>query len=315
MFHKKPPPQPERRRPITAVSQPRQQVFSYHSVRSARVDERSDERDIAKADTAALAVRRRQRVSFWRNARLVGVSLAVVLFLALDMVLGATPKVVTMSGNDSSSRIFLRSSSVYAAETHQLLAGSVLNRNKITIDTAHISASLLQRFPELTAVSMSLPVLGSQPVVYLQPATPKLVLQTQSSGSFVLDASGRALMDASQVANLSGLQLPTVADQSGIKVSVGQTALPAADVAFTGQIAVQFRAKGVVITSLTLPANSSELDVRISGAPYFIKCNLAANDARQEAGTFLAVRQYLATHNQNPATYVDVRVAGRAYYK
>lgn len=310
MFKKKQAPQSERRRPIAGTPQQPSAVFSYHASRSMRTEA---VRDAGRPDEATLAARRRHRRSWLSNARFVGLTLAVILFVVLDLMLSTTPKVVETG--DSSGQIFLRSASAYTAAAHQLFSNSALNRNKVTVDTKQISATMLHEFPELTAVNVSLPFVGSQPVVYIQPATPKLILATQSSGNLVIDNEGRALISTTQVSNLSKLHLLTVTDQSGLAVQVGQTALTAADVSFVTEAVGQFSAKGVTVTSLTLPATSSELDVHIAGATYFIKFNLAAADARQEVGTYLAVRSYLAAHNQTPAVYVDVRVPGRAYYK
>lgn len=310
MFKKKQAPQPERRRPISGASQQPSTVFSYHAARSMRADV---VRDADRPDEATVAARRKRRRSLLSNARAIGVTLAVVLFVVLDLMLSTTPKVVETG--DGSGQIFLRSSATYAAAAHQLFSSSAFNRNKVTVDTKQISADMQREFPELTAVNVTLPFVGSQPVMYIQPASPKLILATQSSGTLVIDDEGRALISTTQVANLSKLHLPTVTDQSGLNVRVGASALTAANVSFITEVVGQLSAKGVAITSLTLPAASSELDVRVSGANYFIKFNLAATDARQEAGTYLAVRNYLASQKQTPSSYIDVRVPGRAYYK
>lgn len=310
MFKKKQAPQPERRRPISGPPQAPSAAFSYRAARSVRQDAA---RDTDRPDETALAARRKRRRSLLSNARVIGVTLAIVLFAVLDLMLGTTPKVVETG--DSSGQIFLRSSAAYAAAADKLFAGSMFNRNKVTVDAKQISADMLREFPELTAVNVSLPFVGSQPVMYIQPATPKLILATQGSGTLVIDNEGRALINTSQVAGISKLQLPTVTDQSGLSVQVGKSALTAANVSFITEVVGQLSAKGVTITSLTLPAASSELDVHVIGANYFIKFNLAVTDARQEAGTYLAVRNYLASHKQTPLAYVDVRVPGRAYYK
>jgi hypothetical protein len=67
---------------------------------------------------------------------------------------------------------------------------------------------------------------------------------------------------------------------------------------------------------MILPAASRELDIHLTGLPYFVKFNLNDNaDAKQQVGTFLATRKYLTTHNITPTQYVDARVLGRVYYK
>jgi len=218
---------------------PRQAVFSYHAARAQRTE--SAERDIFKADTDMLMARRRKRLSFWRNARMAGVTITILLLFALDMTLSTTPKVVVTG--DSTSKLFLRPQSEYVAAAHQLLAGSLSNHNKLTVNTAAVSTALQRQFPELTAVSMSLPIVGGQPVIYMQPAVPRLVLRMQSSGGFVLDGSGRALIDAAHVSNLARLQLPEVTDQSTLAVHAGDAALPAADVSYITQFAAQLKLK------------------------------------------------------------------------
>jgi hypothetical protein len=54
--------------------------------------------------------------------------------------------------------------------------------------------------------------------------------------------------------------------------------------------------------------------MHINGAGYFVKFNLHG-DAREEAGSYLAVKDYLASNQKTPGEYVDVRVENRAYYK
>jgi hypothetical protein len=52
----------------------------------------------------------------------------------------------------------------------------------------------------------------------------------------------------------------------------------------------------------------------MNGVGYFVKFNLHGN-AREEAGAFLAVKEYLESSHKTPGEYVDVRVENRAYYK
>ena len=67
---------------------------------------------------------------------------------------------------------------------------------------------------------------------------------------------------------------------------------------------------------MTLPAQSRELDVYISGDPYYIKFNLEDNtDADQQIGTYFATRQYLINNKITPSQYIDAMVVGRVYYQ
>lgn len=283
-------------------------VFSYHAARSLQArtnDERSPVADTPPRRKSLKALRR------LRTARTMSVAVLTLLLVIVSLNLDSRPRVTLIGGP---GHIFLRPTAVYTQAAQQLFARSALNHNKITVNTAQIAAAFQRQFPEIDAASIRLPLLGNQPVLYVQPAIPQLILDTQSNGAFVLDDNGRALLHADSVPGVSQLDLPTVVDQSGITVTPGKIALPAATVDFIGQVAGQLKAAGLQLAQLTLPAGTSELDVRVSGAGYFIKFNLEGK-ARAEAGTFLAVRQYLTSQHVVPGQYVDVRVPGRAYYK
>lgn len=298
-----------------ASSQPprREQVFSYYANRSVRVQNtargaggQQQSQEPLKRTSPRSPRWRRQVYSF-------GVLAVILLLVGMSLRLQTMPKVVTVDlGADQ--QLFLRDRKVYEAAAQRIFGSSVFNSNKLTINTKRIVTEMQREFPELVAVSVSLPVAGAQPVVYLQPAQPRLVLSTQSSGMYLLDASGRALMNATDVANLSELGVPVVTDESGIMLKQGQVALPRHAVAFMDEVAGQLRAKGIEVTSFVLPPGGNELHVRVSGAPYFVKFNTHGN-AREEAGTYLAVRQQLETEHKVPREYIDVRVENRAYFR
>ena len=313
-FRRKPKQTPPENRTRTRVVQtaPRAQstVFSYQAARANSPQQPGDVRKPGAAEPTPKRVTR-QHLRRLRTARAGGVMVLCVALLAASLNLNSRPKIVLIGGP---GHIFLRPTATYTQAAQQLLASGWTNHNKITVDTSHISLALEKEFPEIDTVSVRLPLLGNQPVVYMQPAIPELVLDTQDGGSFVVDDEGRALLAASAVSNIGQLGLPVVTDQSGLQITPGQVALPTADVSFIAQVAGQLKAEGFQITSLTMPAATSELDVRVKGAGYFIKCNLQG-DARAEAGTFIAVEQYLAKQHVAPAQYIDVRVPERAYYK
>jgi hypothetical protein len=161
---------------------------------------------------------------------------------------------------------------------------------------------------------VTLPLFAKRPIVYLQPDTPALILVAQN-GSFVVDTDGKALLRSDNLPSGNGRDLVKVMDKSGLEVRLGQQALSSSDVDFVRTVAAQLAAAKVEISSMVLPAGTSELDVGIAGQAYFVKFNLQNDDARQQAGTYLAARAKMLSQHVKPAHYVDVRVDGRAYYK
>jgi hypothetical protein len=304
-FKKKSVPQTERQRRAVTPTQ-RSTVFSYHTNRSPRQDAPARDMQAPARLQVPLA-----KVPWRRRLPLVA-GLAALLFVAfLSLHVNTNARIVPIDSNKG--QVFLRPVTTYEQAATQYLSG-LANSNKLTINTKQIASQLTRQFPELTSTSVSLPIVGSQPTIFIQPATPRLVLATPSGGPYILDSSGRALIVSSQVKDLSNLQLPVVVDESGLKVALGAIALPRATVSFIAEVAEQLRAKKLTVSSLVLPVGSNELHVRINGAGYYIKYNVYGN-AREEAGAHLALKERLEQQKLIPREYIDVRVEGRGYYK
>lgn len=306
MFKKKTPEEPRARTRVVQQA-PQSTVFSYHASRAGSSDPRG--RQMPNEDKPKRTKRRPQ----WLRAKNVLNAVVVLIIFLLLVGLSSTPKIV-VTGNDA-SKTFVRDPMVYQEAARKLFGSSALNANKLTVNTATVADQLKKQFPELRAVSISLPVIGRQPTVYVQPATPQLILR--SSGSqYMLDVNGRALALVTSATKLptGKAAIPVVDDQSGLALAVGDVALPSNSVHFIAEVAGQLGAKDLVVSGWTLPAGTSQLDVRIDNAPYYVKFNLRGK-AREQAGSFIAVKQRLEGQRAIPKEYIDVRVSGRVYYK
>jgi len=242
-------------------------------------------------------------------------SVLVVGLFVYNMQLSTDPKVVAVT--KSSDAPFLRDNKVYRKAAMDMLESTPANRNKLTINTAAVSARMKREFPELKEVSITLPIFGSQPVVHIQPADPALILASPS-GTFVVDETGRALVEANAATDLSRFRVPTVSDQSGIQLQLGQQVLSGGTTEFIQTVMTQLQSQNVGVSAITLPPAASELDVYIKGQPYFVKFNLhdeQSSAAAAQVGAFLAVKERLSAKNTVPSQYIDVRIEGRAYYK
>jgi hypothetical protein len=298
---------PESRRTRLRSEQPptNPAAYSYYARRSEQ--QQSTGRQLNREGFKPAIQRARH---FWLQRYGLVVLLIVAVISAVNVLsLSTNPKIEQLQ--QSSSTPFLQPASVYQQAGSALLKSSILNRNKVTINSVAISDSLLAKFPELASVSISLPLLAHRPVIYLQPAQPALILHA-SNGSFLVAENGKALIAGT---SFTGFNVPQVADQSTLAVKLNQQALTSDNVAFIQTIVAQLSAKKVFVGTMSLPAATSELDVFISGQPYFVKFNLESNDAKQQAGTFLAVQAHLASQGITPTKYIDVRVDGRAYYE
>lgn len=296
-----------RRRP--APQQPRagqNRTFSYYASRSDNVT------NVGRLLTQQEAPKRRrsQRArAFARRLPFILASVAIFASIASELNLGGQPRIVTLAASAThDGKLFLRPTYEYQKAATELFHKSLSNRNKLTVDASGISTKLKDDFPELNDVSVALPLLGRRPIVYIQPANPTMILASAGK-EFIIDDNGRAMLDASTVPQLGTLHLPTVTDASSLQIKVGQTALPSTETAFVQTIVSQLQAQHIGIKRMVLPAAANEIDVYISGKPYFVKFNVQ-NQPLQQVGTFVATMRHVS-----PAHYFDVRIDGRVYYK
>lgn len=253
--------------------------------------------------------------SLWFQRIGLIILLLAILASAINLLkLSNNAEILPLTNNGSNTLVF--DETAYQSAADHLLAESVWNHNKITVDTGHISRQLLAQFPDISNVSITIPLFSHRPIIYIEPAQPALIIQSASSGSFVINESGKAVLTTSHNPIAPGQpKLPVVTDLSGLKLVLGYQVLPANTVSFVQVVAAQLSAKQYTVTSMTLPPATSELDVALKGKPYIIKFNLENDDPRQQVGTFLAAIANLQSQSITPSQYVDVRVDGRAYYK
>lgn len=299
-----------RRRLRDSLQQPDRSVnktFSYSSRRSEAAFNTGRQLQRELKDSAAKSLR------FGLQRFGLIVLMLAVIFSAVN-VLTLSPKVRVEPLVTNSQDVFLRPKADYEQFAGQQLSASVWNHNKLTVNTDDVSQKLLAKFPELSSASVTVPLLAQRPIVYVQPAEPALVLVARN-GAFVVSDSGKALIRSNDASSLNQPSLPEVKDLSSLKLELGRQALPNDSVAFIRNVVAQFAASKITISGMTLPANTSELDVQPAGQPYIVKFNLHSDKPRQQAGTYLATIQALQKQGVTPGKYVDVRVDGRAYYQ
>jgi len=318
MFKKKQPAPQGRIRTASGTIRRNAAVFSYHANRppAGAVSRGRSMQQAAAGDEAssgAAKTRRKQHTGLLRRVPRVSLVIGVLLLATLNTLLLGGPHLVLVQ-SDNPAQLYLRSQDTYRVAVDAELTKSVLSHAKFTINTGRITAELRRQFPELADIRVQVPLVGLRPSVYIQPAIPVLLVAATDGRVYALDTAGKALITTTQAPSLSRLRLPTVSDQSGLPVTLGRIALPSSSVSFVTEVVGQLKAKRLSVTDMVLPKGTSELDIRISGAPYLIKFNLRGN-ARVEVGTFLAVKQQLDKEHVTPAGYVDARVEGRAYYK
>jgi len=303
--------QPSRTRPDnTQKANPA--AFSYYSQRSQHIA-RERRRTPAYAEIIPKQSLRMFLVFARQRFGLLFVGIAVVACFINLVRLSSNPRVESSNANQTSYLLHNKATYQTAAQTY--LSSSILNSNKLTVNTSKIEQEMTRQYPELMSVSIVLPLAGHRPIVYIRTAAPAFILVGSSAQSFVIDENGRALIPAVNVANLEKLNLPVIRDESGLRLSQGSTVLSSTSTAFIKVVLAQLKANNVPIARLSLPAAVSQLDVYPVGKPYYVKFNLQTTEATQQTGTYLATAEKLQEQGIVPSQYIDVRVDGRAYYK
>jgi hypothetical protein len=232
--------------------------------------------------------------------------LVVAVCAVKVLSLSTRPKVVVV-GSTAVSSTYLQPTDTYAAAAQHALSSSITNRTKLTVDLDGTAKTLERQFPELQTVSLGVPLISSRPIIYVQVAQPSVILQAGSS-NYALNTSGLVLARVQTVPS----HVPVLTDQSGATPKLGKQYLPSSTVQFVQTVAYQLQAAHLAVSTFVLPAASPyELDARLEGKPYAIRMNLTA-DALTQSGAAIGTVQQLAG---DPASYVDVRVPGRVYYK
>jgi len=83
---------------------------------------------------------------------------------------------------------------------------------------------------------------------------------------------------------------------------------------FINTVIAQSKRANVPIVSFVLPNTAQEVDLRTSDKPYYVKFYLGG-DALIQTGQFLAARHQFDATNSQPSEYLDVRVAGKIFYR
>lgn len=299
MFRKKPK-ETNSREPVGR--QPAAPVFSYYASRS-RTDEKTG-RNVAAARVGATK-------NHLRQLPLLLAAAAIVISLGYTTTLTNTPKIVVRSSAPSS---VLQDNEVYQAGGQELLKQSLFNRNKLTINTDQIAEQMRQRFPELEAVVVSLPLMGHRPIIEIMPTEPALLMSSQNGGLYAIGAQGRALVRASDLPSEIRRSLLVVEDTTDLAIEPGQQVLPLPMMRFIRDVHKQLSAQQIQIDRVTLPPAAHELHVYPADEAYYVKFSLEA-DSRVQAGTYLAVRERLESERTEVKEYIDVRVEERAYYR
>ncbi|OGL37327.1 hypothetical protein A3B63_02120 [Candidatus Saccharibacteria bacterium RIFCSPLOWO2_01_FULL_49_22] len=238
-------------------------------------------------------------------ARLTDITIVIaVLAVAVYSLMVSSPPDIRVVNN------FYNTKEVYSKAVIEQF-DKIKNSNKITFNEKEMESQLRKQFPEISKVIVDLPLVGQRPKVTIEIDEPALRL-AGGSGEYVINKAGVVAAKSDGLAAASSLVL--VRDESGFDLQAGSPALDKQAVIFIEALTAQLKKAKVPIESLTFPPRAQELNLKTADQPYYVKFYLGG-DAASQIGQFLAARQQLTSEGIQPHEYLDVRVAGKVFYK
>lgn len=216
---------------------------------------------------------------------------------------------------NSSAKLVIGGGQYRAAADYQRVVdsyiSSVFDRTKLTFDSDSIVNALKHDFPEVDSATVELPIVGRSPVVRLDVSSPAAVLETDSD-KFVMSSAGLIIDKTTNLLPIKGL--PIVRNESGVNLGSGSVILSGLQVDFIRAISAQARRANINIDYFTLPTTARELDMHVKKQGYRVKLDLS-RDPLEQMGSYIAASKYLNSRHISISQYIDVRVAGKIYYR
>lgn len=200
----------------------------------------------------------------------------------------------------------------YKKQVSAVFNSSIFNHSKLTLDIRGIKADIKDKLPEVSDVTVSVPLVGNKLLVGLSIVPAEYLLSLPDASSYVIGSNGVVLANTRDLSSGSFNGLQVLQENVPLKVTVGKAIMTETDIAFIKTVVSNLHNAHQTVTTLELPVGASELFVHLQGMPYIIKFALN-RDARQQVGAYLAVKNKLGS--SIPAEYIDVRIGERVYVK
>lgn len=198
---------------------------------------------------------------------------------------------------------------LYAKAIDDYFASHPLERFGFALNHKQFAEELSLAYPEIKSIDADRSWYGASESFVLNFRKP--ILRWDSGGkTFYVDGQGVAFNH-----DYFGGQYVKVSDQSGISpTDNGGEIASNRLIAFLGKMVAAVNAgdKGKV-TDIIIPASTREIDLKLEGRGYVIKTH-TDRDPLGQAQDIIATIKWLDDKNIKPE-YIDVRVAGKAFYK
>jgi cell division septal protein FtsQ len=192
------------------------------------------------------------------------------------------------------------------ASTKKLLAESWLQGNTITLNNGDLEERLLQEDPLLRSVEVRRKWFHTVRVA--------AVLKQPSMGwasdnqKYLVDRDGTAIGELP-----ADSRLPVVQDGSNLPVKLGQRVASSRFVDYVGDLIPALKALG--ITPKAMDVKETTFDLHVTTEKGYKLIMDTSRPVEEGTRDLKAVQALLTSQKKTPAEYIDLRIAGKAYYK
>lgn len=189
------------------------------------------------------------------------------------------------------------------------LSANPMSRFNFVINLADLTNYVTLSAPEVLSVTQSgmgdLPGKTNFNIAMRQPVATWSVGDKQ----YYVDSSGVAFEES----YYSDPEVQVV-DESGVNIKSNTTVASNKMLSFVGLIVSASKGYGYTVTKVVLPADTTrELDLRLANCDYYIKVSVDRPVGEQIEDMARSIK-YLSEKGRG-ASYIDVRVSGKAFYK
>ncbi|MCA9347334.1 hypothetical protein KC930_02005 [Candidatus Saccharibacteria bacterium] len=269
------------------------------STRPIEIDMSSSKRHSKKrADTSTRNYRK-----FIRNI-LLAIFIGYVLFMLL--ALNSQPVIDITSSNTTGI-----TADRYKQPLTSFLKQSIFNTNKITLRSSQIEKDMMRDFPEINSISIRYSFVGRHPEARI--SIDSIPITYNSNGASYLVTSRGMNVGTIETLPFQKDQI-LIKDESGVQTSKGNIVLRQVDVDYFIKIKQILNSKNQKVEYFRLTTSQREAELKIVGAPYFVKLYLDDNPLI-EMGTYYASIKTIGEGGESPKEYIDVRAGEKVYWK
>lgn len=313
-FRKKRQPEPPRRRASSARIEEEGNKFRRSATLTGTL---SDQVRAGAESNGQLQTARMEAQTMRKKHRRVMRQVSVLCGLVLLLVVLFMNHVSSFAVRFGGGTVHLPPTIAYEATAKQFRSSSPGNSFVFSLDADALSQYLIAHHHEISSVkvirhpfsrSVDLAVTLRQPVLMWQTSHENQAFYVDANGiSFSFD--GYTNRDA---------KLVHVNDESSVPAQLGVPVASSRQISFLGQLVGQIATSAgsqLTVSKIVFPPSSTkEIDVYLTGKPYFVKVYLDRSGKAQAEELIKAV-SYLQQKGTQPSQYIDVRVPERVFYK